>query len=124
MWLFYIIRSATGKALRAIRLRDIDNINLSAESFVIFKNNNQLIPTITRKTMIRYEYDSECIFVCNNKRKNCYVFVLDRRISLRMSSDIEVLFKSIKQKFVQGKTGDGSVIDGKNQGDCSPSSKS
>lgn len=89
-----------------VRLRDIDNIDLSAESFVIFQNNKQLVSTIIRKTMIRYEYDSECIFVFYNKRKKCYDFVLDRRVSLQRSSNIETLFKSIKKVK---KTGDGSV---------------
>ena len=93
-----------------VRLRDIDTVDLSVESFVIFQNNKQLIPTIIRKTMIRYEYDSECIFVFYHKKMKCYEFVLDRRISLQMSSNVEILFKSIKKIFGT-QSRDGSVID-------------
>lgn len=95
-----------------VRLRDIDNVDLPTESFVIFQNNKQLFPTIIRKTMIRYEYDSECIFVFYHKRKRCYDFILDRRISLNISSNIKTLFKSIKEIFGEkGQSGDGSMID-------------
>lgn len=81
-----------------VRLRDANNIDLSAESFVIFQSDNQLVPTVIRKTMIRYEYDSECIFVFYNKKTNYYEFVLDKRISLQ-SSNVTTLFNSIKDVF-------------------------
>lgn len=78
------------------RLRNIDVIDLDAESFIIFKDDAKLLTTIVRKSIIRYEYGSDCIFVYKRKKTKQYAFQLDKRIVDDFSSNTSMLFEKIK----------------------------
>jgi hypothetical protein len=77
------------------KLGDSDIINEHTESFIIHKNDSKLISTIIRKSFIRYECGSECIFVIKNKnKKDTFTFYLDSRLE---NSDISKLFYIVKK---------------------------
>jgi len=80
-----------------VRLRNMDSIDLTTESLVVFKESSKLLRTIIRKSIVHYEYGSECIFVYKNKPK-VYAFVLDKRIANNSSSMLPILFEKIKSK--------------------------
>lgn len=77
-----------------VRLRDADKVDLSTSSFIIYSNENCLVRTNIRKTFIRYEYDSACIFVDKDKRKGGYSLVLDRRLS-KDFPELRLLFENM-----------------------------
>ena len=80
------------------RLRNINNLDLSLDSFVIFNEKSKMSTTILRKSIIRYECGSECIFVY--KRKNdIYEFIIDDRIYENPECYITKLFDEIKENF-------------------------
>lgn len=80
-----------------VRLRDIDKVDLSISSFVIYSDPNRLVKTIIRKSFIRYEYDSACIFVYKDERKGIYFLEFDKRLE-NDCSDLKLLFETIKNK--------------------------
>lgn len=82
-----------------VRLRNIDFIDLNADSFIIFRGEAELVTTIIRKSIIRYEYGSDCIFVYRKVRTRQLVFQLDQRLANDLSSNTVVLFKSLKQRW-------------------------
>lgn len=53
-----------------VRLRDINTIDLTFESFVIYSKSDRMIRTVLRKSIIYYEFGSECIFVYKSQKKN------------------------------------------------------
>ncbi len=62
------------------RLRNKDIIDWDADSFVIYKNEFDLLTKVINKNSIRYENGSECIFVHKNNKSKGYNFILDERI--------------------------------------------
>ncbi len=80
-----------------VRLRDIEKVDSSALSFVIYANENQLVKTIIRKTLIHYEYDSACIFAYKDERKGVYDFILDIRL-INDFPELKVLFEDLKEQ--------------------------
>lgn len=86
-----------------VRLRNIDVIDLNADSFIVCTKTSNLLSTVVRKKMLYYEYGSECIFAY--KRKTKFVFQLDNRLRDDPSSQIVLLFEKIWQsKWVQIET--------------------
>lgn len=84
-----------------VRLRNIDVIDLSAESFVIFAESSKISTTIIRKSIVRYEYGSDCIFVYRIKKSKECVFQLDKRIVDDPSSKSPQLFEKINNSWVK-----------------------
>lgn len=89
----YIIR--TNKS----RLRNRDVIDFSAESFILYVEHSVLITTIIRKSLICYEYGSDCIFVYRKKRKKSYVFQLDKRIADDIDAKAPLLFEKLQKSI-------------------------
>lgn len=81
-----------------IRLRNVNDIDLSADSFVIFNDESKMLTTVLRKSLIRYECGSECIFIFKRK-KGIYELILDDRISDNSECSIVKLFVEIKENF-------------------------
>ena len=81
-----------------IRLRNVNDIDLSADSFVIFNNESKMLTTVLRKSLIRYECGSECIFIFKRK-KGIYEFILDGRLSDNSECSVVKLFFEIKENF-------------------------
>ena len=77
-----------------VRLRDIDKIDLSTPSFIIYANENLLVQTILRKSWIHYEYGSACIFVDKDERKGVYSLVLDKRLT-KDASELKLLLEKM-----------------------------
>ena len=77
-----------------VRLRDADKVDSSIPSFIIYYNENHLVQTIIRKSFVRYEYGSACIFVDKDERKGVYSLVLDRRLP-KDSAELKVLFEKM-----------------------------
>lgn len=80
------------------RLRNIDKLDFSSESFVIFVERSNILSTIVNKNKIYYEYGSDCIFVYKDRHKKIYRFILDRRIIEDPLSNSPMLFEKIKNK--------------------------
>ena len=78
-----------------VRLRDVDKVDLSIPSFIIYSDSSQLMRTIIRKAFIRYEYDSACIFAYKDERKGIYSLEFDRRLSKEFP-ELKSLFESLK----------------------------
>ncbi|MBR6801115.1 MAG: hypothetical protein IKM61_05135 [Eubacteriaceae bacterium] len=78
-----------------VRLRDIDKVDLSVQSFVIYTDENRLIKTISRKTWVHYEYGSACIFAYKDDRKGIYTFIIDSRIT-DDNPELRELFEKIE----------------------------
>ena len=81
-----------------VRLRNVNDIDLSADSFVIFNDESKMLTTVLRKSLIRYECGSECIFIFKRK-KGIYELILDDRISDNSECSIVKLFVEIKENF-------------------------
>lgn len=80
------------------RLRNINNLDLSSDSFVIYTDQSKMLETILRKSIIRYECSSECIFVY--KRKNgIYEFLLDDRFYYNPECSMAKIFDVIKDNL-------------------------
>ena len=77
-----------------VRLRDVEKVDISTPSFIIYSYEDRLEQTIVRKSWIRYEYNSACIFVDKNERKGVYTLVLDRRLS-KDSFELKFLFEKM-----------------------------
>ena len=78
------------------RLRNINNLDLLSDSFVIYADRSKMIETILRKSIIRYECGSECIFAY--KRKNgIYEFILDDRLYDNCDCSIVKIYDEIKE---------------------------
>jgi hypothetical protein len=77
-----------------VRLRDAEKVDLSTSSFIIYSNENLLVPTIIRKSWIRYEYDSACIFAFKDESKGIYSFMFDRRLT-NDSPELRMLFDGL-----------------------------
>jgi len=84
-----------------VKFGKMHNIDLSAETFVIFTEKSNMLTTILRKNTIRYEFGSECIFVFKRKR-NIYEFILDERLYNISDSAIVDLFISIRSANQSG----------------------
>lgn len=89
----YIVRVAFAK------LEVMDEIDLNAESMVIYTSDSKLCTTIIDRKIIRYEMGSECIFLYRIKRKkrHVYKFWLDKRITEATSYKLIELFKELTQ---------------------------
>ncbi len=96
--LLYTLKETSFKVkANDVRVRDLDMIvDLSVPSFIIYRQEKQLVKTIVRKSFIHYEYESACIFVYKNEQKKRYVLMLDRRLS-NDSSELKALFASLKK---------------------------
>lgn len=80
------------------RLKNINDLDLSSDTFVIYTDQSKMIETILRKSIIRYECGSECIFVF--KRKNdIYEFVIDDRLYDKPDCSIIKIFDEIKESL-------------------------
>lgn len=77
-----------------VRLRDIDKVDFSIPSFIIYSNENRLVKTIIRNSLLRYEYDSACIFADKDERKGVFSLVFDRRLT-DDSPELRVLFEGL-----------------------------
>lgn len=86
-----------------VRLRDINVLDLQRGSFIIHPQSANILKTTLRKSYIRYEYDSECIFVEKDEKKAVYAFILDKRLQGENYNDILQFFNYITQ-FSQGIT--------------------
>lgn len=82
-----------------VRLRNINNIDLGADSFVIFKENTDLITTIIRKSFISYEYGSDCLFVYKRDKKKQIEILLDQRRMKDSSSHAAAIFQKLQEKW-------------------------
>ena len=78
-----------------VRLRDAEKVDLSIPSFIIYSNDNRLVRTIIRKSFIRYEYDSACIFAYKDEKRGIYSFLFDRRLACD-SPELVSLFEKLK----------------------------
>lgn len=78
-----------------VRLRDVEKVDLSIPSFIIYSNDNHLVRTIIRKSFIRYEYDSACIFAYKDEKRGIYSFLFDRRLTCD-SPELVSLFEKLK----------------------------
>lgn len=80
------------------RLRKMNMLDLSAESFVIFAKLSDILSTIVNKNTIYYEYGSDCVFVYRNRKTKTYRFIIDRRIADDPYSYSSLLFEKIKNR--------------------------
>lgn len=80
-----------------VRLRNVDVLDLSGESFVIFLQTASIVTKVIRKSVLVYDYGSECIFVYRRNRK--YIFQLDQRLMEGETSKTFELFEEIRQKW-------------------------
>ena len=78
------------------KLKNMDKLDINAESFIIFKDTSKLSKTIIHKNTIRYEKESECVFVTKKKTKNCvqYSFVIDDRIKGEWITNLKNILKA------------------------------
>lgn len=84
-----------GVKANQVRIRDADRIDFNTPNFIIYCCENQLLRTIVNKSIIRYEYDSVCIFAYKNETKSVYTLMLDSRL-INDYPDIKTLFEQIK----------------------------
>lgn len=80
-----------------VKLRNVDNIDLAADSYVIFKEDADLITTTIRKRFICYEYGSDCIFVYKRDKKKQIAVQLDQRLVNESSSKTVDIFEKLKK---------------------------
>ena len=87
----YIVRTNCAK------LRVMDEVDINAESMVIYTPKSKLCTTIINRNFIRYLNDSECIFLYRTKRKNrrVFLFMLDKRITESDSKELIDLFRAL-----------------------------
>lgn len=82
-----------------VRIRNMDSINFTEESYVIYEEQSEIFRTIFNKNTIIYEFGSECIFIFYNKRKKRYDFQLDYRIREKKQSSLVFLWEILREKF-------------------------
>ncbi len=81
------------------RLKNKDIVDWNADSFVICKNEEDLLTKIINKKSIRYDYGSECVFVQKNNKLKSYEFILDERIC--KNSSIASFFFELVKNYVK-----------------------
>ena len=80
----------------ATKLSAMDDTDLSHDAFVIYHDSKAVIKTIVRKRFVRYELDSQCIFVYKDNKKGIVSFLLDKRIAEKMAPNLVELFEKLK----------------------------
>ena len=80
-----------------VRLRDLNSFAPHFTSFVILQKSSHISRTILRKSFVRYEYDSECIFVEKSEKTGEYIFILDKRLCCEKYADLLQFFMHIEQ---------------------------
>ena len=80
------------------RLRKVDELDMEGEAFIIYSNSSKLLPKIIRKSILNYEYGSQCVFVYYKKRQKQYTFYLDQRIE-KDNFEITLLYENAKKKW-------------------------
>ena len=86
----YIVRN------NKTRIKDINQIDIMADSFVVFKQDLSMKTKIINKSIILYEYDSECIWIYRKPKRKKIVLQLDKRLTLNSSSTLKYLYEQVK----------------------------
>lgn len=81
-----------------VRLRNIDIIDPSFDSFVIFSDVRNMNRIIIKKSIVCYDYDSKCIFVIKNEKRKTFSFFLDARIRAQNITDLVDLFEMLSSR--------------------------
>ena len=84
-----------------VRLRSVNDLDLSKGSFVICDNLESLNTTIRRKRFIHYNYGSKCIFVYKDVKRKLYRLVWDKRIDIVEHHKLFELFQFIGKLYGQ-----------------------
>lgn len=80
-----------------VRTRNLDILDLNADSFVVYGESSNIISTIVNKNKFRYEYGSDCVFIHKKQKTNEYMFLLDKRLEDDPQSMVVSLFYEIKK---------------------------
>ena len=81
---------------RHSRLGQDEIPNWNAESYVIFDASSNMQYTIVARKKIRYEWDSECIFVFRDRKTKRFEFVLDKRIAENETLKVVLLYNILR----------------------------
>ncbi|MBQ3100511.1 MAG: hypothetical protein IJC50_05915 [Clostridia bacterium] len=82
------------------KLRNIDVLDLTANSFIVYSSLDKIEKTIINRNMVRYDFDSECIFIYKTKhgKETVLSFLLDKRVLKKSSSKLVLLFEKLRDK--------------------------
>ena len=82
-----------------VRLRNIDQVDFTERSYIVFSKESNIIRTILRKNIVFYEYGSECLFGEYDDKKKTYIFFLDQRLVDENKQKLIELFETIREKI-------------------------